>query len=99
MSVGTSGRGLTLGEQAVRVLSVKEFPSSMMFGDALRYLSDPYGGEPPLKERYLVAVTVYFPNPMKLESTLDKHQKWGGATSLRATAEIRALAGGPAAQP
>ena len=76
VSVTVSGRGLTLGEQAVRVLSVKEFPSSMRFGDALRYLSDPYGGEPPLKERYLVAVTVFFPNPMKLESTLGKHQKW-----------------------
>ena len=54
---------IRVGEDIVKVLSVKRMPEYSYFGDAMSYLSDPMGGERGIPQNCMISVSIIFPDP------------------------------------
>lgn len=74
--INVSKDSLHLGEQHIKVLSAKKLPDVFYFGDAITYIGDLSGGNSNIKENYMIVTNIFFPEPEKLKSTLDRNRQF-----------------------
>lgn len=67
---------IKLGDHHVKVLSAKKLPDIAYFGDAITYIGDISGGNSNVKENYMIVTNVFFPDPQKMQSTLDRKRQF-----------------------
>lgn len=67
---------LKLGSQHVRVLSAKKLPEWMYFGDSMNYIGDIHGSNSSLKENYMIVTNIFFPEPEKMKTDLDRKRQF-----------------------
>jgi conjugal transfer ATP-binding protein TraC len=67
---------LQLGDQHVKVLSAKKLPDIAYFGDAITYIGDISGGNSSIKENYMIVTNLFFPDPERLKSNLDRKRQF-----------------------
>jgi len=76
-------KGITVGEKRINILSVKKYPATMFFGDAMRYLAEPVTGGRGIFENCMITASIVFPEAEHTRAKLDKarnyvnHQAYG----------------------
>lgn len=76
-AVEVDAEGLWLGGNTrVRVLSPKEYPDTLYFGMAMRYLADWRQGARGIRENCLMTLTLHFPDQEKARSKKEKDLMW-----------------------
>jgi len=70
-SINVSDKRLTVGDQIVRVLSVKRFPEVAFVGYGLNYIGELLTGARGIRGHFLFSMSVHYPNKLKLKSRID----------------------------
>jgi len=75
-SVEVDEDGLSLGDQKVRLLSVKRYSSHAVFGQAFKYIGDAFSGARGIRDPLLVTFNIWFGNNDTDRSTLSRESAW-----------------------
>lgn len=66
---------LKVGKYYAKVLSAKKLPEQLFFGDAMGYITDITGGELRVNDNYLIAVSLFLPDPEKMKPSLERNRQ------------------------
>lgn len=69
------GDTIKLGEKHLNMLSVKRFPDSMFFGDALGYTGDLLGNNLGIDQNYFVACSIYYPDSQEKRGWIESRRR------------------------
>jgi len=74
---------IDVGEDTIKVLSIKRFPAFGEFGEGKLYVAEPMGGNRGIPENVLITASIIFPDPEKERATIEgkrsyvQHQAYG----------------------
>lgn len=77
-----------LGDTFVRVLSAKQLPATVYFGDAFSYIGDLNGMNQGIKENYAIVCNVYFPDVEKANAKFEKKRQWANHQAFSALEKL-----------
>ncbi len=67
---------IRVGEDTIKVLSIKRFPEYMNFGDAFTYVNDPLGGGRGIPENVLLTASIIFPDREKAVAAIESKRAY-----------------------
>jgi len=75
-SIGVDPNGVTIGDNRVKLLSVKRSPDQSYFGLARRFLSEPLTGSRGIRENTIITASVLFPDATQTTNQVERERQW-----------------------
>ncbi len=79
---------IQLGDTYVKVLSAKQLPEAVYFGDAFNYIGDLNGLNQGIKENYAIICNIIFPDLEKAKAKFEKKRQWANHQAFSALEKL-----------